>query len=108
MKILKPFLFAISLVAIVSCAATRMYEGPSRPSEEVAVITGMNPYDPLIPAGFVGQVLKVDNQQVPGLGTNIGILPGKHELELRCGRPGTQPSTQTVSLDANAGVKYSI
>jgi len=108
MKILRPFLFAISSVVIVSCAATRMYEGPSRSAEEVALISGMNPYDPIIPAGFVGQVLKVDNQPVPGGGTNVEILPGKHELELRCGHPGAQPFTKIISLDAKAGVKYGI
>ena len=108
MKILKPFLFIILLVVIVSCAATRMYEGPSRPAGEVAVITGMNPYDPIIPAGIVGQVLKVDNQPVPGVGTNVEILPGKHELELHCGHPGAPPFTKIVSLDAKAGVEYRI
>lgn len=99
------FLFA---VFSAGCASERVYDGPARSQGEIVVVRGVNPADPLIPAGFVAVVKKVDGRELSGTGANVELLPGKHRLEVKCGQPGAKPVVQTIDFDAEGGTEYGI
>lgn len=93
---------------LVGCAAERAYEGAVRSGNEIVTIRGMNPSDPLIPSGWVSLIKKVDGRALSSSGASVELLPGKHILEVYCGRPGAKPVTQTISMEAEGGAEYGI
>lgn len=98
------FLLCILGLFIIGCAATKMYKGEKLPDEEIAIIEGMSPINPLN-IGVASQVKKVDGVEVPDSGTKISVSTGNHELEVYCSMSGYS-STTNINIDAKAGKRY--
>lgn len=106
MKPIKTTILTILTLFIISCSTTQMYDGPKRSRDQIAVINGMSPLDPLT-LGISAQVKKVDGKPVPGSGTKIEVLPGEHEFEVYCSMSG-RSFTGTMTLNIEAGGDYII
>jgi len=94
-------------IVITGCAATQAYDGPPRPREQVAVITGMSGWE-ITNMGIAARVIKIDGKELAEASSKIELLPGKHEIEVECWMQRVPPSTNVNSIDAEAGADYLI
>ena len=106
-----PVVFAVALAALITltgCSTARMYDGPAKPKDQVAVLFRH--------ANYV-EILSVDGQRIPFLkrAKVLELLPGPHTVEccFRSEYMGTgyasEPSTKgavRLSFDAKAGYSY--
>lgn len=99
------FLAVIALLSIAGCASTQLYDGPSRPSDEVVRITGMSGLDPL--GGHTSAlVCKIDDKNIDGCAVKVEFLPGTHKLVLKTRSYGTEQGTIEVEREFKAGERY--
>ncbi|MEI8297305.1 MAG: hypothetical protein WCH32_04690 [Pseudomonadota bacterium] len=77
---------------LASCATQRGYEGPPRPSVELAVIEGA----PSINAGLpLAPVLRKVDERVVTLGhSKVRVLPGEHRVLADCVMSATHTTTR--------------
>jgi len=95
-----------TLLAGAGCRGSlRMYEGPTRPMEELAVILPV-PYDLYLFDVFQVEIISVDDR-VLGLANRTAIvLPGIHRVKLRRGSGIGRKHEEEFSFDAKAGHVY--
>ncbi len=83
------------LLAASGCATYRAYPGPSRPREEVALLT------------VTATGLRIDGQPVtPKSARRIELLPGPHSLEWTYRYPNGYSEEQSLVFKASAGQEY--
>jgi hypothetical protein len=87
---------------------TKMYEGAELSDDDVAIIIGMNPKDPLIPKGWGAYITTVDGKATPDKGARIAVLPGEHALKVNCYAPGLESRFHFVTQTFEAGATYGI
>jgi hypothetical protein len=81
-----------------------MYSGPRLPSDQVAILERESKWNQIVTA-FDGQ--KPFSGNVFGLGREIEILPGKHDLVVRYDNPWTHSvSDQTVTFTVKPAARY--
>lgn len=104
------FLIALCLagslvLTLPACGAHKMYPGPERPAEDVAVVTGARTV-----AGvrifFIGT--DGDGNEIPVYKIELGV--GRHEINVQVGEAkGTKfPILRTISFDALGGHAYQV
>ena len=96
---------AATCALLVSCGTGRSYEGPKRPAEEVARITG----DFRVTAGSPVTVilLKVDDYEVSLSENSVEVLPGMHKLLVECRVAETKSVSRfTIEAELYEGVRY--
>jgi hypothetical protein len=103
---MKVQLVVLALVSVCSgCATARLYDGPRRPADEVARITG----DMRINAGSPLTIIlrAVDNTPL-NVGQNaVEVLPGKHRLLVDCRIAETaRVSRHSIEAEVSAGRHY--
>ncbi len=104
---LRPAVTALVLLALTSCSATRLYDGPARLEHEVVRIKGMSNADPL--SGFTGtSVCAIDGRELEGCPRHVEFLPGTHELRLERRRYGLNAAQATVVQDFAPGERHVI
>lgn len=106
-----------------ACGSTRMYDGPERPREELAVVSGS-------PRGFLGEMGEVGSMLALGMpihtrildidGRAVGwtdsdeteVLPGKHTITMRASAQGMSVAwsggNAPITFDAAANGDYEI
>ena len=95
----------LGAIALGGCGTLQMYDGPQRPANEVARISG----DPRLRAGAP---LSVFLRQVDGRTLDVGqssveVLPGTHTLLVDCRIEETSSLTRhSVEADVSAGRHY--
>jgi len=82
------------LLAASGCATYRAYEGPGRPSSEVAIIHGDAKVRAFSPVALVIRV--VDGQSVDARYSSVALLPGEHDLLVDC-QVGVDAATSNTS-----------
>jgi hypothetical protein len=122
--------YAVLLSALLAaCGATRLYEGPERPSSEVATIRVEYNPDVAGTAGDVSYDVKItgfDGKALTSEVSVVSVLPGRHSVLLRWTRfrvpdnPRTWGNRETtwkyvedrgekeMTLDAKAGWTYEL
>lgn len=102
---LGPQWVCIVAVAISGCMTAQSYEGPRRPADEVARVSG----DLRISAGAPVSVIlrQVDGNTLGPGETSVEVLPGEHTLLVDC-RIAETNSISRHSIDAElvAGRRY--
>lgn len=99
------FLAVFAFLSVAGCASTQLYDGPSRPNEEVVRITGMSGLDPL--GGHTSAlVCKIDDKAIDGCAVKVEFLPGTHKLVLKTRSYGTEQGTIEVEREFKAGERY--
>lgn len=96
---------AATCALLVSCGTGRSYEGPKRPADEVARITG----DFRVTAGSPVTVilLKVDEYEVSLSENSVEVLPGMHKLLVECRVAETKSVSRfTIEAELYEGVRY--
>ena len=73
---MKISILGVTLLLLVSCATTQLYEGPKRPDSEVVIIksAGSTEYSVV--------VCQIDGENLSPCKSEIEILPGEHTLKL--------------------------
>lgn len=105
MKSILLILIVSALSFISGCVSTQLYEGPSRPSEEIVRITGMSGLDPI--GGHTSAlVCGIDDKDIEGCAVKVEFLPGKHKLRLKTKSYGVEQSTIDVEQEFMAGDRY--
>ncbi len=69
-------------VLLGGCAGTPGYDGPRRPSAEVAIIRADLPVSAGLPVSL--RLRKVDARTLPFTTWRVEVLPGQHELLVDC------------------------
>jgi hypothetical protein len=96
---------AVTGALLVACGTGRSYEGPKRPADEVARITG----DFRVTAGSPVTVilLKVDDYEVSLSENSVEVLPGTHKLLVDCRVAETKSVSRfTIEAELYEGVRY--
>lgn len=116
-------LLASLLPFLCACGATRTYDGPQRPPEEIArvrcqqkggdpilqgifgdAISGYSPWERLD-----AEVEAVDGRDIDSMGNLVELLPGEHELRLSAEDPRRVVSLGgVVRLEFVAGKEYEV
>jgi len=74
-------LFIILIVFLFSCAPVKLYEGPERPEQEIAILTSESHDAP-------GSIYRVDDKKIRQTGL-IHLLPGTHSFMITMMTGGT-------------------
>jgi len=107
MKMLAVALCVATSSICVGCMTQQAYDGPKRPSDEVAHISG----DLRITAGAPLSVLlrKVDEYTLSVGESGVDVLPGKHTLLADCLIRETSSTTrQSIDVEVGAGQHYKL
>ncbi len=101
-------MLAPGCTAIFEATAPKVYEGPTLPREEIAVVTTKFVEDLFIFWPVDTKILAIDGKRVDG--KSAEVLPGPHELVLGRGTAGSgfYPITDAsrVHFNARAGALY--
>jgi len=98
-------LLAVTLLD-AACATYHAYDGPQRPSSEVAVVIGASKLRAAMPLALV--IRSVDDRSVDVGYSNVALTPGRHRLLVDC-QLGEQPGTasrHSIDVDVGAGERY--
>jgi hypothetical protein len=98
---------AAMLFACVGCMTQQSYEGPRRPADEVAHISG----DLRVTAGAPMSVIlrKVDNHTLGFSESGVDVLPGQHRLLVDCLIRETSSTTRhSIDVDVVEGRRYKL
>jgi hypothetical protein len=96
--------WGVALLAALPCACAStviLYDGPTRPEEEVAIFHAVEPC----------RVLEIDDRKVPRMENRFALEPGDHWLAFRVRRRfrDTQASTNCMAyVPMQAGHVYSV
>jgi len=93
---MKRLLIPILSLMILGCGAIKVYPGPERPRDQIAVLE-------------IGNVIlyTVDEEGVrPGRGAKLQILPGEHMIRGSIKMEGYNPVPITYTFTAEAGHAY--
>ena len=93
------------LLALGGCATLQSYEGPRRPADEVARVSG----DLRINAGAPVSVilLQVDGQTLSASDSSVEVLPGEHTFLVNCRIAETNSlSRHSIEAEVVAGRHY--
>lgn len=95
----KRLVVLLGFLLVCGCGMTRMYEGPARHREEVAVIQGTK--------GVLSHVsiLRVDDRAVGLTDSSAEILPGKHRVRLHRSKGNTW-TQGSLEFEAKGGHTY--
>ena len=94
-------------LGLAGCATARMYEGEARLAEDVAVIRASSRLSVLFSPNPV-YVRSIDGRPVGAATATLVVEPGLHALVARCRANLIYGSTHTLTLDADAGVEYTL
>jgi len=92
------------IAMLASCATRQAYEGPARPTGQVAVVEG----DPKFRLAPVSVFLRsVDGQPLRDTQSSASLLPGEHELTVDCvvAESGDRQRMR-LQVVLQAGVRY--
>ena len=98
-------LFATGAALAAGCATERLYGGPARPAQEVAIVDG----DPRINAGLpLAAVIREVDGRVLALATSrVALEPGRHVLLVDCIMAQTRSTTRhELKVEVEAGSRY--
>jgi len=116
-------ILASLLVLLCACGATRTYDGPQRPPEEIARVRGQQKGGDPILQGIFGDAISgyypwerldaeveaVDGRDIDSMGNLVELLPGEHELRLSAEDPKRMVSLGgVVRLEFAAGKEYEV
>lgn len=98
-------IIASGLVALTACAANTQ-KNESAIKTDMAVIKGVPGWNPL--SLIAVQVYSVDGKKISGKNTRIELLPGQHQLKVRCSREDPQPVQRfyVFNMVVKAGHEY--
>lgn len=105
----RPFTRAATLAAALllgACATYRAYEGPQKPTSEVAIIEGTAKVRTVLPLALV--IRAVDGREVGLQYSSVAVTPGKHEIIVDCQVSGetATASRHAIEVDVSAGERY--
>ena len=95
----------LGCLLLAGCATQRGYDGPVRPSAELAVIEG----SPSINAGLpLASVLRKVDERVVSVGhSKVAVLAGEHRVLVDCVMSATHTTTRhELVFEAYAGRRY--
>src|SRR5262245_20181458 len=96
---------AVPALLCVGCTTVRLYDGPRRAADEVAVISG----DYAVTAGAPVSVIlrKVNGQDLSVSQSSVEVLPGAHTLLVDCRIAETSSVTRlSIDVEVSAGRHY--
>jgi len=88
------------------CATYHAYDGPRRPADEIAIVTGAAKLRAATPLALV--IRAVDERSVDVRYSSVALTPGPHRLLVDC-QLGEQPGTasrHSIDIDVGAGERY--
>ena len=88
------------------CAIYHAYDGPRRPADEIAIVTGAAKLRAATPLALV--IRAVDERPVDVRYSSVALAPGSHQLLVDC-QLGEQPGTasrHSIEVDVEAGERY--
>lgn len=95
------------LLSCAGCMTQQSYEGPRRPADEVAHISG----DLRVTAGSPMSVIlrKVDNHTLGLSESGVDVLPGQHRLLVDCLiRETSSTSRHSIDVEVAEGRRYTL
>jgi hypothetical protein len=100
---------AIAAIAwLPGCQNTlKLYEGGTKPAEEVAVFVPV-PHDLYFFHVFHVEIVSVDDHVVGLANRSVSVLPGSHRVKLRRGAGTGKKHEVEYTIDAKAGHVYEI
>ena len=99
-----PLVIVSVSLTLFGCQSLRGYEGPHRPTRDLAHIAG----DSRIAGAPLSVILRrVDEQDLGLLQSSVEVLPGEHNLLIDCTvTESKQTSRHHLDVEVDAGVKY--
>lgn len=88
------------------CATYHAYDGPRRPADEIAIVSGTAKLRAATPLALV--IRAVDERPVDVRYSSVALTPGPHRLLVDC-ELGEQPgaaSRHSIDIDVGAGDRY--
>jgi chorismate synthase len=88
------------------CATYHAYDGPRRPADKVAIVSGTAKLRAATPLALV--IRAVDDRPVDVRYSSVALTPGRHRLLVDC-QLGEQPgaaSRHSIDIDVGAGERY--
>jgi hypothetical protein len=93
-------------VGTAACATYHAYDGPQKPTSELAVISGAPKLRAATPLALV--IRAVDDRPVDVRYSTVALTPGKHRLLVDCqvGEQVGTASRHSIDVDVGAGERY--
>lgn len=94
------------VVFLNGCATYHAYDGPQRPTKEVAIVAGSAKLRAATPLALI--IRAVDERPVDVRYSSVALTPGSHRLLVDC-QLGEQPGTASrhaIDVDVGAGERY--
>jgi hypothetical protein len=94
-----------SALLLTSCATLRMYDGPPRERDAVAVVAGDYRFSAGSPLSII--LRAVDGQPLKARYNAVEVLPGKHVFVVDCLLRETQAASRhAVTAEVDPGLRY--
>ena len=97
---------AIGMSSLTACGAVSPHANGTATSSKMAVIKGVPGWNPL--SLIAVQIYSIDGKKINGKNTRIELLPGQHQLKVRCSREDPEPIQRFYLFDMvlKAGHEY--